>query len=561
MVSNAWSLKARRGAGLAACAAALSFSACSAPPPQVVTHTLHRPLTGPCPTDDGVLGRGEFGAEVQEFAATVAGPGITEPLTATASGAVTLEEVPPGEDRVFALFGLASGQARWRGISTPFTVAAGEELAIDVVMAAVADVTCARSIGGPRAFHTATTLDDGTVLVVGGAGAMADASGVCNAACLRATGTDTAAIYDPKTGLLTPLSSRLNSGRLFHTAAKLSDGRVVIAGGTAEALFRTIDGALFPFPVQPTQPLATIEIYDPATGTFQQNGADPGGPRVFAAAVTTLTGQVLITGGIPAAGNPHDLGNALSTTTLCSGDPLQCVLGPPMARPRAGHMAFTIAPEGTFFWGGSVDLSDDGHRMEFLAEGASTSRLVEVAGMQVTRNLFFAAGTRYLDFRFLAAGGMYRLNNGTFSTSDENGNNLSARAFVYDISAQDSAEFGGITRPMNMQSGRIMASAAGLPDGASAIVAGGFQVPTNAASINWTPSSDLELFDEATLQMLAISVNNEPRTLREPRAGLTATAIGDGTVVFIGGYVANGTAATAEVFADIKTPPQAAGLQ
>ncbi len=550
-----------RIAGLAACAAALALSACTAPPPQVVTHTLHRPLTGPCPTDDGVLGRGEFSSEVQEFTATVAGPGITEPVRATAAGAVTLEQVPPGEDRVFALFGLAAGQPRWRGVTPPITIASGEQLSIDVVMAAVADLSCARSTGGARAFHTATALDDGTVLVVGGAGAMADASGVCNAACLRATGTDTAAIYDPKTGLLTPLPSRLNSARLFHTAAKLDDGRVVIAGGTAEAFFRSIDGALFPFPVQPTQPLATIEVYDPATQTFQPSGADPGGPRVFAAAVTTLRGQVLISGGIPAAGNPHDLGNALSTTTVCSGNPLQCVAGPPLARPRAGHLAFTISPEGTFFWGGSVDLSDNGHRMEFLAEGASTSTLIDVAGMQVTRNLFFAAGTRYLDFRFLAAGGMYRLNNGTFSTTDDNGTNLSARAFVYDISAEDAGEFGGITRPMNMQSGRIMGSAAGLPDGASAVVAGGFLVPGNASSINWTSSADLELFDEATLQMLAISVNGQPRTLREPRAGLSATAIGDGTVVFVGGYGDDATAATAEVFADIKTPPQAAGLQ
>ena len=80
-------------------------------------------------------------------------------------------------------------------------------------------------------------------------------------------------------------------------------------------------------------------------------------------------------------------------------------------------------------------------------------------------------------------------------------------------------------------------------------------------SLDWTASADLELFDEASLQMLAITVNGEARTLREPRAGLTATAIGDGTVVFVGGYSDNRASETAEGFADIKTPPQAAGFQ
>ena len=55
-------------------AALAVVAGCTPAAPQVVTHTLHRPLTGPCPTDDSVLGRGEFGPEVTSFTATVIGP-------------------------------------------------------------------------------------------------------------------------------------------------------------------------------------------------------------------------------------------------------------------------------------------------------------------------------------------------------------------------------------------------------------------------------------------------------------------------------------------------------
>lgn len=537
----------------------VAITSCSVSSPEVVTHQLHLPLSGPCPTDAAVLSRGEFGADVQEFIATVAGPGISAAVSGSGVGAVTLENVPPGEDRVFALFGVSSGQATWRGISAPTTIVAGDAPTVDVVMAAVADVSCARSLAGSRAFHTATLLQDGTILVVGGAGTISDASSTCLSDCLKATATASAKVYDPKTGAFTEVGS-LTGPRMFHTAASLPDGRVVIAGGTSEAFLRGVDDALYPFPIEPTRPLNTIEVYDPRTTLFSPAGADPAGARVFAAAITTLNGEVLITGGIPgpAQGGPNNLGNAMASSTICSGGSLACVAGPPMARPRAGHMIFTIDPEGVFIWGGSVDSSGEGYQMEHLPGGAPSFELLSVAGMQPTRNVFFAAGTRYLDFRFLAAGGLFRRADGTFSAVDDANNNLAARAYVFDIT---SGANGGLTPPMSMAGGRIFGSAAPLPDQASAVVVGGFSVPANLNNLDWTATSDLQLFDEASLQMLAITVNGQPRTLREPRAGLTATAVGDGTVVLVGGYADNRVIDTGEVFADIKTPPQAAGLQ
>jgi hypothetical protein len=77
--------------------------------------------------------------------------------------------------------------------------------------------------GGPRAFHTATTLPDGRVLVAGGCDQlnMGDCTG---------TVLDTTVIYDPASDMFSdgPL---LLHGRWDHAASSLGDGRVLISGG------------------------------------------------------------------------------------------------------------------------------------------------------------------------------------------------------------------------------------------------------------------------------------------------------------------------------------------
>ena len=72
----------------------------------------------------------------------------------------------------------------------------------------------------PRHFHTATLLNDGRVLIAGGLDAATDTSHTLSDAQL----------YDPTTNTFTPTGS-LNVGRFYHTATKLADGRVLVAGG------------------------------------------------------------------------------------------------------------------------------------------------------------------------------------------------------------------------------------------------------------------------------------------------------------------------------------------
>jgi hypothetical protein len=125
----------------------------------------------------------------------------------------------------------------------------------------------------PRALHSATTLPDGRILIVGGASTGNSATNTTE--IINAAGTAPAA------------GPTLSAARLEHTATLLDDGRVLIAGGAS-----SVGGTA----------LNTAEIFDPLSNTF-------GAPITMVAArlghtATPLpSGQVLITGLAPGSGD------------------------------------------------------------------------------------------------------------------------------------------------------------------------------------------------------------------------------------------------------------------
>ncbi len=123
-----------------------------------------------------------------------------------------------------------------------------------------------------RRGHTATRLADGRVLIAGGV-TCCDASGEVLSGA--------AEIYDPATGVFQPTGS-LATGRGFHAATLLADGRVLVTGG-----FITVDPSM----------TASAEVYDPSTGLFDPAGAMQVG-RVLHSAVLLTDGRVLALGGL-----------------------------------------------------------------------------------------------------------------------------------------------------------------------------------------------------------------------------------------------------------------------
>jgi hypothetical protein len=127
--------------------------------------------------------------------------------------------------------------------------------------------TATGSLSVGRNTHTATLLQDGRVLVVGGIGLI---------------GTiQQAEIYDPSSGSFS-IAGLPNSLRAAHTATLLPDGRVLIAGGNSGP---------------PLSPLASAELYDPSSDSFSSTAGSLGTARQWHSAILLPGGNVLFAGG------------------------------------------------------------------------------------------------------------------------------------------------------------------------------------------------------------------------------------------------------------------------
>lgn len=165
----------------------------------------------------------------------------------------------------------------------------------------------------PRYGHKATVLQDGRVLITGGA---------------TPSVTATAELYDPVSGTFAPAGS-MTVARTFHTATLLSNGKVLVTGWWGSA-----------------------ELYDPATNSFTATGS-MAADRFDCTATLLPNGKVLVAGGetyydviYEGAAEIYDPGTG------------QFTLAGSMLTPRWSHTA-TLLPNGTVLLaGGDVDASD-----------------------------------------------------------------------------------------------------------------------------------------------------------------------------------------------------------
>ncbi len=171
-----------------------------------------------------------------------------------------------------------------------------------------------------RAFHTATLLPNGKVLVTGG-GYQGDG--------------DTAELFDPATGSFIP-TGRMTAARSSHTATLLPNGKVLIAGGGQ-----------------------TAELYDPVTGLFTPIGS-MAISRFWHTATMLPDGTVLIAGG-----SIRYWGSETATTEIYDPATGSFSLGPSMRQGRFSHTA-TLLPGGRVLFVGGAS-SDDGIHITALA--------------------------------------------------------------------------------------------------------------------------------------------------------------------------------------------------
>ena len=212
--------------------------------------------------------------------------------------------------------------------------------------------------GGLRRGHRATTLSDGRVLLTGGKWRYQDSeTGSINEQIWRP-----ALVFDPSLdggygGFADPIVMR--DARVYHTATTLSDGRVLLAGGQC-------DSAAPPPERDPDDPCndfepevtcvegfsRTTEIFDPATGVSTCGPVLSGG-RAFHAAVKVGTDTVVLIGGL-------DVSGALATVEfVTAGEDQSTVSAAQLAIARSHHVAAMVPNQNAVVVaGGVVDRVD-----------------------------------------------------------------------------------------------------------------------------------------------------------------------------------------------------------
>ncbi|WLT32486.1 kelch repeat-containing protein [Geothrix sp. PMB-07] len=171
------------------------------------------------------------------------------------------------------------------------------------------------SLSLARSGHSATLLADGRVLVVGGH----DATGPL----------PTTELYDPTTRLWSPVSS-LATARSNHSATLLADGTVLVAGGLG------VTGAIL-----------HSERFDPQTGVWSLTAGALAEARASHSATLLADGTVLVAGGTGNAG-------ALSSAERFDPGAGTWALTGALDAPRTGHRA-TLLPSGMVLVSGGSD--------------------------------------------------------------------------------------------------------------------------------------------------------------------------------------------------------------
>ncbi|MSR74833.1 MAG: hypothetical protein EXS14_05105 [Planctomycetes bacterium] len=197
-------------------------------------------------------------------------------------------------------------------------------------------------LAASRVLHSATRLLDGRILIAGG---------LDGAAILNWTDGE---VYDPATNTFTPVANQMAGPRAAHTATLLNDGRVLLTGGNTEFSILSAGNFIAVF----STAINTTEIYNPVTNTFTP-GPIMISKRLGHEAVKLSNGNVLVVGGIngginlgvtalPTFTNTTQIFNPITNTFTSSGNIASSRLKPYLQLLPSGNVLMAGGAAGTF---------------------------------------------------------------------------------------------------------------------------------------------------------------------------------------------------------------------
>jgi Galactose oxidase, central domain len=362
-------------------------------------------------------------------------------------------------------------------------------LACSAAFAAMGSFTATGSMEFARRRHTATRLANGRVLVAGGA------NGTGNLA--------TAELFNPATGTFTR-TGNMTTARVGHRATLLANGKVLVTGGRNS-----------------TGTLATAELFNPATGIFTRTG-NMTTARAGHTSTLLANGKVLVAGGGTAKAELYDPSTGVFTPTKN------------MIAARMGHTA-TRLNNGKVLLAGGTDIS--GTALGDLFDPATGTFSPTATGG--TYALWLAA-TLLQDGRAFLAGGEQT------TLVPSRGCCLSGPAStalgILFVSSDES-----FFAAADMSASRAFHTATRLGDG-EVLIAGGANVDSVVRDFvkvvtTVTPLASAELFNPTSKTFTSTA------NMTSARSWHTATLLGNGSVLVVGGVDANGKVlSTAELY-------------
>jgi N-acetylneuraminic acid mutarotase/murein DD-endopeptidase MepM/ murein hydrolase activator NlpD len=348
-----------------------------------------------------------------------------------------------------------------------------------------------------RFAHTATLLSDGTVLVAGGTTFFGP--------------TATAEMYNPDTGEWSYASGKLNTARTGHAAVRLDDGKVLIIGGSDQA----------------SNPLSSVELFDPETETF----------RLMASLPNSLSsGQAFNVGNdkvVFIQRNGQGSGVAIFDYSSNSWKPGATV-------PKGGQSpAMTMLANGNIFVCGGWDEASDveiynpsGDSWTSLAPMAQ-GRTSPIATALSNGNVFITSG---------------------FAEGTDGAYALSSTEIYNPNSSPNGASVLGPTLPQPGPLGSGLANAL-MPSGKVLITGGGYSPSYGAVNV---PLAQAAIYDPASNIITAVGPMNVSRQNH------TAIALTNGNVLLVGGITdqgygsvtSAGITAVCELLGNAPTPQQ-----
>lgn len=366
----------------------------------------------------------------------------------------------------------------------------------------------AASMSTPRSFMTATLLPDGRVLVAGGFSVSPDCF-------LKPPGPGcvppifaSAEIFNPRTGTWSATGSMAHA-RASHSATLLGNGKVLVAGGESLA-----------------GPMASAELFDPLTGTWSATGSMSVGRADLEGlnGVLLQDGRVLVTGGETATG---------PTATAEIYDPMTGVWT------RTGNMNLPRGEE-------SVTLLEDGR---VLVAGGEIAGSPEAGGFTstATAEIFNPRTGRWT---FTGSMSQARIDHAAVLLSDEEDSGLVLVAGGHSESPPSTVSFNYLTSAelYDPETGTwtrtgSMPHPHGESESATVVLEDGRVLLTGGFTAIDTPQANTELYDPGS------GTWSSAATMSSVRSGHTATLLGNGEVLAVGGLVRPPTAtSSAELF-------------